>query len=78
MKPLTWSVGLTGVELALGVKLYKHKSRMVNSMLKCVVQILGKPLDHVLEKGIKAPYIINWDNHWCPKMDREARRAVRV
>lgn len=60
-----WSVGLTVVELALGVKLFWHDD--IYNMLRCIINTLGQPPDHVLDNGTNTPNIFNSDPSGVPR-----------
>lgn len=60
-----WSVGLTVAELALGVKLFGHND--IYNMLRCIINTLGQPPDHVLDNGTNTPSIFNSDPNGVPR-----------
>lgn len=60
-----WSVGLTSIELALGVKLFWHDD--IYNMLKCIINTLGQPPDHVLDNGTNTPNLFNSDPSGVPR-----------
>lgn len=60
-----WSVGLTTVELALGVKLFCYDD--VYNVLRCIINTLGQPPDHVLDKGTNTPNLFNSDPSAVPR-----------
>lgn len=60
-----WSVGLTAAELALGLKLFWHDD--IYNMLRCIINTLGQPPDHVLDNGTNTPNIFNSDPNRVPR-----------
>lgn len=60
-----WSVGLTAAELALGVKLFWHDD--IYNILRCIINTLGQPPDHVLDNGTNTPSIFNSDPTGVPR-----------
>lgn len=60
-----WSVGLTAIELALGVKLFWHDD--IYNMLRCIINTLGQPPDHVLDKGTNTRNIFTSDPSGVPR-----------
>lgn len=68
-----WSLGVTSLELALGVNPFRQKDRY--DILRCIVNISGQPPDHVLDRGRRTRCFfkrdINNQQQWIMKTKEE-------